>query len=32
VCKAHEQGGDWRSILEAGYHQEDPYAAHKKEA
>jgi hypothetical protein len=32
VCKAHEQGGDWRSILEAGYHQEDPYAAHRKEA
>jgi hypothetical protein len=32
VCRAHEQGADWRSILEAGYTQEDPYAAHKKEA
>jgi hypothetical protein len=28
VCRAHEQGGDWRALLEAGYHQEDPYAAH----
>jgi hypothetical protein len=30
VCKAHESGGDWRSLLEASYHQEDPYAVHKQ--